>query len=829
MAGENDIQIKVEVDDAQATAKIENLGNQVKNIEQAANESAGGFSKLQASVISISSAVSLAQTAFAAVTGAVAGLFAAIERGSQIDDVASAFDKLAAKSGALSEIFLGQLKQATGDTISSFDLMRKANEALQSGIKPDQYLELTKAARVLAEETGGNLTDELRKLEQAFATGQDRILKNRLGVIDLQKAEEELAAKLKTTRDKLDESQRTFAARNAIIDAAKKKTKEFGDVENDAGDQIARVSVILADFRDRILRVIGTSQTLTKLLTILGDVLKKLEPVVNALIKVFEFLDAAIAKVIDTIDTVNKAMASFQDTITDVLRKTLPSFDLGMTILEKTFGDTAEAIQTTSDAVAQVVEQAPELESVVVPAVEAVGDAAVKAAQEVAVEMPKILEATRVEIEQTTSELVKGIQGIIGSALGSGDFGILGQLGGLIGDSLGSTLGDSIGASIGGSLGEALGPIAGSAIGSYIGQGIETVIGNLQNGDYADAITNALNTFIPGLGSVTSSITDKFFSFGSDNEGTKAKKAADKFFAEVLDANRLAVVIDGQLTEISDLVFNGNNDGTGIYAGLDAETQLAFAGVGDAFQSLLGIASEVGVNIGNVLANNLGGSLNNLQILVERTGISFDKLRDQVVKAFLDGQLSATQAAQALAGIQKISEKGIPDALGAVDQAFQNLVASGESGGAAIVDALGDIGAEAEELSISSLKGVQDFLVSTGKFTAEQIQATFEALQAAGITSVEQLKNITAEQAIQIAAALQATGVVFDDTSKSAGNIAEELNNIPSEIRTTVRVRFVSEGDRNAAAAVGQSLGASDYISTPGGLGYNTNGSSFSR
>jgi hypothetical protein len=853
MAGENDIQIKVEIDDATATAKLTQLDGSIKEVQVNAEKTAGGFSRLEATTVALSSAVSLAQVAFAAVTGATSALFAAIERGSAIDDVSSAFANLTAKAGGTAEVFLNELKSATGQTITSFDLMRKANEALQSGIKPDQYIELTKAARALAEETGGNLTEELAKLERAFATGRETMLKNRLGVIDIEKAQEALAKSLGVTKEELSEEGKLLAARNAIIDAAKKKTQEFGKIENDAGDAIARVGVILGDYRDAMLKAVGTSQTLTKLIALLGDAFAALEPLVDLAINAFKLLDEIIVSTIETLEKVNNALSGFRTKVIESFRvipgigQAMQAFDIATAALAGSQEAAAEEIKKTTDAAENLEGAIGTNKTGAVGAVDSLADAfdrlvnkdAGSAIGDLFNDIKDADGKAGEELFDFEKAVMNGFESAVqalGSAVGSGDFkGALSGVGNAFSQALGGILSEAMKNgklldSLAPSLGSAAGPI-GSIIGSVAGPAISSIVDSIftdiENGNYLDAFATSLDTIFPGVGSFSAKIVDSLFG-GGDSAGTEAKKSADKFFADLLDANRVAVVIDGQLQQISDLVFSGNQGGVGLFAGLEPAAQEAFRGVGSAFQSLLGISEQLGVDIGNVFANNLGGSLNNLQILVQQTGVSFDQLRSSVVKAFLDGKLSASQAAEALKGIEQISQKGIPDALGAVDQAFQNLIDSGTSGGAALVDALGDIASEAKEISITSFQQVRDFLTNSGKFTEEQISQLFAALAENGIDSIEELENITALEAIDIVNSLDKAGLAFSDVGSAVTNIAEELNNIPSEIRTTVRVRYVAEGDPVAASSVGQEMGVRESSFLPSGEGVSTSGSPYS-
>jgi len=873
MAGENDIEIKVTIDEAQARAILEQLDGSIKNISLSAEQGSKSFSLFDSATTAWNQGLELVQKTINGVSGTFNAFISAIEQGSAIDDVTSAFETLTQRAGGLSDVFLNDLKAATGETISSFELMQKANQALQAGIKPDQYVALTQAARALAEETGGNLTEELNKLERAFATGQDRLLKNRLGIIDLEKAQQSLAENLGTTIDKLTEEQKTFAARNAIVDAAKKKSEEFGKIQVDAGDAIAQVSAAISDQRDGIVKALGTNKLFTESMVALAKVIKDInfKPLIDGIAKFSNFLVSDlipnVGRGIDVLkeffgeqtegqtfaneavrqlsaltaavnDTRTKAglddIAKRSQAIVDVLRemgtevtpevtKALDELTRETTQklgqLEKELADVfGEGIKSGAEAIETVGTPA------IVSAIKKVGSVASKAVNDKAdpvfdftapISAALASGITSALNSSSLKDAFKGSAGVFGASIG-------GALGKVVGTDIVPALTSILGASFGGPAGA----VGGQLFGGWVEKAINDFAAAVESGDFGGIAEGLVDSIFPGFGGFANDIVDSLFG-GGDSAGTEARKSADKFFADIFDANRVAVVIDGKLTEISDLVFSGNQDG-GLFSSLPAATQAAFSGIGAAFEGLLGIAGDLGVNIGNVFANNLGGSLNNLQILVQQTGISFDQLRDQVVKAFLDGKLSATQAAEALRGIEQISQKGIPDALGAVDQAFQNLIDSSTNGGAALVDALGDIAAEATELSITSLDKVREFLTQSGKFTEAQISQTFAALAANGINSIDQLQNVTAEQAIQIVAALEAAGFAFNETGSAVTNIAEELNNIPSEINTIVRVRYVAEGDSAAAEAVGQKIQDVTSTFTPSGEGISTTSSASS-
>ena len=324
----------------------------------------------------------------------------------------------------------------------------------------------------------------------------------------------------------------------------------------------------------------------------------------------------------------------------------------------------------------------------------------------------------------------------------------------------------------------------------------------LHSSDWANITSSMASSIadavVPGTGPIADLLVDSLFSAFSDSDsaGTKARKQADAFFADIFNADRLSVVIDGQLTRISDLVFKGNQD-SGIFSALPAAAQQAYQGVGAAFESILGITSDLGVNVAAVLANNLGGSLNNLGVLLQTTGKSAEELGNAIVDSALNGEMSFLDAQSALDGVAKAMEKGIPDAVGAVSTAFDNLKASSAQGGRFSVDALRDIGHEALELHAHTIPEAIEALASTGKYTVEELEKFRKAAEAFGITTSEQLENVSDKTAIAILANLQAAQFPFAELKAKIDDITKAVNAIPQKIEREIRFKVKAEYEGN--------------------------------
>ena len=313
-----------------------------------------------------------------------------------------------------------------------------------------------------------------------------------------------------------------------------------------------------------------------------------------------------------------------------------------------------------------------------------------------------------------------------------------------------------------------------------IASDVSTTIGTAIGAYYGDPATGAQigNAIGNVLGPITQILAN---SLGKDKPGTKERKSIDSYFAELFDRGRLSVLIQGQLTgaideatgeairdsqprlaQLSDLVFEGFTPFAGnvsfggegfrnYFDTLSTEIQASFNGVGLALGTLQGIAVEEARLIGVALSNNIGGSLQNLQVLVQQTGESFDDLAAAIIDAFVGSQLSIEEAYNALVQLQGLYEVGIPNAIGAWQEANSNLFESlkKDNPGQFAIDSLRDIGAEGLEAR-ASFETVIAGLAQTFDFTGAAQSRLFEALRASGIASLEDLKKATDAQLITL-------------------------------------------------------------------------------
>lgn len=862
MAENTDVRIVVNVSGADDSAdKLKRADDALRQFESQSGGAGDGLTKLGAAFTGLNQGLELFQKGFSLVSGAFSNFIGIIERGDAVGDVAESFQSLTKATGETASVFLNQLNAATGDAISNFNLQKQAIEGLRAGAKPDEIIALAEAARVLGEQ-GGDTAQDFDALSKAFETGRIAALQNKLGIIDTDKAQQELAETLGVTVDLLTDEAKVLANRQALIDAAKQRTAEFGLITKGTADNIKTFNKLYQDTLDKFALSISTNQKVAELFNQIGEAInaidwdvyitgatRLIEITINAVQYLEKFGDAlnqinpitltqsigeklvgALSGASTEIDRINKlleqktpealraATDSFnkliagENKLSETTKKALtPALAALYKELQKQqdklgaakrandeLKKTSEGLTGTTEKLSVVFEeQAKTLKDKLIRAeIESaqVKRDAIKASEERAAAEREILDdmvAAQEERVASEREIARQQEEIQRQSLDS-----LKQTAAEAGEALNSLLeGDT--AAFGQQLGTFLTQNVASAIDSLV-PGLGSFLGPL--------IEKPLQKVSKKLGDFISNVFG-----GGDSAGTKARKAVDGFFRDAFEAQRLGIIINEQLVALDSLVFKGDTlfGGTIQYAddafkkffeSLPPLAQAAFGGVGRAFEGLTGVADAWADHLGALIANNIGGDLNNLQLLVKASGKSFEDLAGVIEQAFLRGELSANQAAQALLGIQTIAEDGIPGALGAVDEAFQNLIAAGKTGGATLIDALQDVGFEARELGIKDFAALEAEINRRIPGAEDTIRQLFQALQSTGIQSIEQLTSATVQQLIPALGQLEAVNFPFAEEAKNIRDLIEQVNSIPSNIEKNLTFNIRSNVDSNTRA-----------------------------
>jgi hypothetical protein len=216
------------------------------------------------------------------------------------------------------------------------------------------------------------------------------------------------------------------------------------------------------------------------------------------------------------------------------------------------------------------------------------------------------------------------------------------------------------------------------------------------------------------------------------------------------------------------------------------EIMQKFEGLGIALGGILdGFDSEFLGQFGQLLAFNFQNpeGLNELQLILQAAGVSAEQLQQKLEEAYLTGGLSAESFLVSLNATRDLLADGIPGAIGDFGLAFSNIMNKSLVDGRHAMDGFADLAHEASEAGINDFEALRKHLETV--FPKEQVDIFFNTLTSQGITSFEQLKNISIEGTASLVDALQKNGFKFAETYDGFN---ESLKETEAQLKSTQSV-----------------------------------------
>lgn len=218
-----------------------------------------------------SQGVSSAKRALVGISAAVGGIYAlkkawdVAEEAARFQQMEKGFENLARSHGANAQNIIKNLKEMSGETISTANIMQSAGKALLLGIPADQLDQLMRIARSSAKVTG-------QSVQAAFddiATGlgrQSKLILDNLGIIvNVEKAYKDYAATLNKASSDLSDAERKQAFTNATIEAGQEIVRRVGNEAETAAEKVAKFDSKMEDLK------ITLGQKLIPIMTALID------------------------------------------------------------------------------------------------------------------------------------------------------------------------------------------------------------------------------------------------------------------------------------------------------------------------------------------------------------------------------------------------------------------------------------------------------------------------------------------------------------------------------------------------------------------------------
>lgn len=290
---------------------------------------------------------------------------------------------------------------------------------------------------------------------------------------------------------------------------------------------------------------------------------------------------------------------------------------------------------------------------------------------------------------------------------------------------------------------------------------------------------------------------------GKTNAAANAREAIEDIFNEAIKTANISAIFSDFGRDAFDPFIDAAGNATTLvseeFRKLDSDSQAFFLGIGSALEGVFDIDGLESGQLGELLAANFGtgiNSANDLQLILQSMGVTAEQVGQAIEEAWLIGDVSAGEFLNTLNQTEQLFTQGIPNAVGATGEAFDNLVSGGLNSGREALDAIGDLGAEFNEIigqtgSIGegSLDKLRENLIAQNK-PIEDVNALFQAFADNGITSISDLENATARQAAGIINSLDSLGFGFSSASENIEQLARDVDKIKSkEIEIGVKIR----------------------------------------
>lgn len=242
------VAIEIYVDD-QGSVRIREFADQAgQNLDQLGNRNQTVTDRIRAGWNSV-------KAAWIEVTAGVMALNEAwnmMNASAKAEQERVSFENLAASYGKNAYVMVAALKKASGETLSTMDLMRSAGTAMMMGINPDTIVRLMDIARATSKMTGQTVAQAFGDISLAVGR-QSRMILDNLGIIvNVEKANEDYARGLGKTAEQLSDAERKQAFLNATVTGGEELMKRLGTQTDTNADRLQRLSASANELKDAV-------------------------------------------------------------------------------------------------------------------------------------------------------------------------------------------------------------------------------------------------------------------------------------------------------------------------------------------------------------------------------------------------------------------------------------------------------------------------------------------------------------------------------------------------------------------------------------------------
>jgi len=229
----------------------------------------------------------------------------------------------------------------------------------------------------------------------------------------------------------------------------------------------------------------------------------------------------------------------------------------------------------------------------------------------------------------------------------------------------------------------------------------------------------------------------------------------------------------------------------------------SFGGLGAAFSEMAGQMGPQMEQVGVIIAENLGGNLDNARMLLQTLGIGAEDLAQSFMNIGLAGEESWHTIEVWMQRIPELTGEGLVG-IGDLDGAMGQFISSAGRGQESLIS-LRNIAIEGIESGATSLADLRTKLEASGKYTVEQLDAFFGALDRRGITTLDGLRDSSDRLLGGVTADAQSLGFAWEenvsagmeDSIEDVKELKKVINELPDEVEKNIvlKVRTEYSGD----------------------------------
>lgn len=235
---------------SEAVDQLKQINEGIRDLSKSTEDNKSTMSGWQMTMIAVNQGLEIGQKA----VEAFKKVWEFSKEGAAIQRIGAQFKATAEEAGMDADRLLASMDKAAHGTVDDEELMQAATRSLTQGVikNADDMTKFMEIARASSVRFGGDTAQAFQQIMYATEVGAQRTLKATIGVVDFQKAYDDLANKLGKRKQDLTDEEQLQARVNAVLEKGADLVKKVGDAGEDAATRMQRFETRVANIGDEL-------------------------------------------------------------------------------------------------------------------------------------------------------------------------------------------------------------------------------------------------------------------------------------------------------------------------------------------------------------------------------------------------------------------------------------------------------------------------------------------------------------------------------------------------------------------------------------------------